>query len=188
MTRPIRGLWLFLLSALGLHGGTAAAASIAVLCNSDIPGDSQVKGAEGCIDVLAWSWGLSSQSSAGPKGPALSVPTFQDFKFTKAIDSSSDDLFRFAALHKAPLTGNVEFREYQTCGTGCAPGTPYLTIHLRPAQVTSMSMANSNGGDLDIENISLVFAQVSYCYQSSDKGSPQCVAYDLTTNTSIAPF
>lgn len=188
MTRPIKNLWLFLLSLLGLYGGAASAASTAVLCNPDIKGDSQLSYAPGCIDVLAWSWGLSSQKVTGTKGTQLGPSTFSDFTFTKQIDSSSDNLFRFAADHKVPISGIVEFREYQDCNVGCPSPQPYLTIHMRPVQVTSESMGNSSGGDLDTESITLVFDQISYCYAPQGTGTPQCFAYDGFNKVSIPPF
>lgn len=188
MARQARGFWLFLLGLLGFYSGNASAATAAVLCNADIKGDSQVSGATDCIDVLAWSWGLSSQVSGGAKGNQLGVPTVKEFTFTKQADSSSEDLLSFASLHKSPMTGIVEFREYQNCGTGCDSTTPYLTIHMKQAQVSSMSMGNSSGGDFAMENISLVFNQISYCYQAQGKGAPQCFAYDVANNVSISPF
>ncbi|HET8940392.1 MAG TPA: type VI secretion system tube protein Hcp [Rudaea sp.] len=188
MTRPIKGLWFFLLSLLGFYSSAAVAASAAVLCNTDIKGDSQATGAAGCIDVLAWSWGLSSQVTTGAKGSVLSPATFKEFTFTKSIDSSSDDLLRFASVHTPPISGTVEFREYMNCGTGCDSTTPYLTIRLLNVQVSSLSTGNSSGSDLDTESISLIFNKVSYCYQTQSKGSPQCFAFDLTTNSSMPPF
>jgi len=185
MARPIKSLWLFLLSVLGLSGG-AAAATTAVLCNSDIQGESLFAAAPGCIDVLAWSWGLSL-----PPGGIGGSVGIQGFSVTKYIDSSSENLFAFVT-NQIRLSDTVEFRDYVTCSTGCTSQTPYLTIHMKGTRVASQSMGGSGGEDRHTENVTFTFDQISYCYRPTTKGGTlgpaQCFAYDLPSKSPIAPF
>lgn len=188
MTRPIKGLWLFVLSVLGLFSGAASAATTSVLCNNNIQGDSTYAYAPGCIDVLAWSWGLTGTTTGGTGGgQEVSVANLQDFSFTKYIDSASDNLFNVAATQKM-LTGIVEFRDYNSaCGGGCT--TPYLTIHMNHVRVTSQSMGGSDGDDRHTENVTLSFNEISYCFTTTaNKGNPQCFAFNKTLNQSIPAF
>ncbi len=86
MARPIKSLWLFLLSLLGLHGTSAFAQNADVLCIPGASGDSTV--IAGCIDVLSWSWG------AGNSGPPTHID-LSDVSFMKQTDSASEDLFMY---------------------------------------------------------------------------------------------
>lgn len=186
MARTMKVLWFSLLGFFGLHGGAAFAQINGVLCGSDIQGESEVPGATGCVDVLAWSWGLSNASGAG--GGGAGVSQFQDISMTKYIDTSSEDLFRFTAT-QAPLSGIVEYREYIECGTGCTPTDPSLTIHMRSARLTSLSTGGSSGESRHTENISLTYDDISYCYRAPAKGSnPQCYAWSRSKNAPVTPF
>ncbi len=188
MTRPIKNFWVFLLGLFGLHGGAVLAGSQIVLCASDIQGDSQNPSAAGCADVLAWSWGLSKPFTLGGGGGGASGPAaFQDLNLTKDTDSSSDDLFKFVATGN-PMKGIVELRQYATCGSGCVSPDPFLTIHMKNVHVTSLNAGASSDSGLPQENFTLQYSQVSYCYTATSKGTPQCFAFDLQSNTSVTPF
>lgn len=189
MTRPIKSLWLLLLGVLGLYGGAASAATVGVLCSSELQGESEYPSAPGCVDVLAWSWGLSAvPAPVGGGGSGAANPSFQDISLTKNIDTSSEDLFRFVATQVA-IKGIVKYQEYFDCGSACSPGEPYLTIHMKGVKVSSQSMGGSGGAGRGTENVSLSFEQISYCYTAAVKGSgSQCFAFDKIRNTPTSPF
>lgn len=190
MARPMKNFWVFLLGLFGLSGGAAFAATQGVLCGSDIQGESEYPAAIGCTDVLAWSWGLSGTLGPVGGGGGGAQASFQDISLTKNIDASSEDLFRLAAMQTA-MSGVVEYREYATCGTGCTPSQPYLSIHMKGVRVTSQSMGGSSGENVHTENISLNFTAISYCYRPTVKGTPgpkQCFAFDVLKNASTTPF
>jgi type VI secretion system secreted protein Hcp len=182
MARPIKSVWLFLLSLLGLHGGSAFATS-GVLCIGEAQGESTRQA--GCIDVLAWSWGGSASYGIGGGQTNL-----QDISLTKYVDTASEDLLRLLVT-RATIKGIVAYSEYKDdCGAGCLSTDPYLTVHFNAAQVTSFSTGNSSGGGVATENISMQFQQISYCYRPTVAGvlgTAQCTAYDKTNGT-IAPF
>lgn len=193
MVRPMKAAWLLLLGLLGLYGGTASASGVSVLCHDDIKGESTFKGASGCIDVLAWSWGLAAPTPdpGSPGGGAGGVAAIQGFTVTKYVDSSSDNLFSFVT-RQMPLNGIVEFRDYHFCVAGCGSSAPYLTIHMRNTLVSSQSVGGSAGDDRHTENVTFTFGEVSYCYravnQDGSLGDAQCFAWSAISNTEIDPF
>ena len=183
MERLLKVFWLSLLGLFGLHGSTAFAAITQVLCSSELPGESVVPGATGCIDVLAWSWGGSI-----PGGLASKV-SLQDLSLTKYIDTSSDNLFSFLVTN-SPLKAVVELRNYYACAS-CASPTPNVTIRLKGVTVSSQSTGGSGGESSFTENVSLSFDAVSFCYRPTlvdgTLGAPQCSAYSKTSGV-IPPF
>ena len=189
MSQLIRNLGLLLLGLLGLHLSpvTAQASGAGLLCVDDVMGESTRISDVGCIDVMSWSWGKSVAVNFGSgAGATVSPANFQDFAFTKFVDSSSEDFFRL--LVTGSLIKGVEYRQYVACGTCDAP---YLTIKFRDALMTSQSSSGS-GGDRPVENLSLAFSQISYCYRSvSSEGVPgkeECFAWDAAKNVSTTPF
>jgi type VI protein secretion system component Hcp len=172
MARPIKSVWLFLLGLLGLHGGAAFAAT-GVLCIGNVTGESTRDA--GCIDVLAWSWGISSSGGQNP-------PNMQDVNFTKVIDSSSDDLYGLLVT-KTPVKG--VYSEYRDdCGSGCLSPDAYLTVTFSDATVSSFSTGNSSGAGAATESVTLSPDAVTYCYRPTVKGlltPPQCYGYSKTT-------
>lgn len=191
MTRPVKMFWSFLLGLLGMQAGSAFAAINGVLCNPAIKGESQLAVAPGCIDVLAWSWGLSTPYVVAGGSGTQGKPNFQDISFTKYIDSASASLIKFAA-GGGPISGTVDYDEYQTCAAGCQATVPYLSIHLHGAVVTSLSSGGSSGDGRHTENISLAYSEISYCYRPTDSqgtlGTALCFAYSVVKGAPIGQF
>jgi type VI secretion system secreted protein Hcp len=148
----------------------------------DLKGESQVKGFEDQIQVLAWSWGMSQSGTThmGTGGGAGKV-NVQDVSFTHYLDSSSPNLM------KACCTG--QHFDDATLTMRKAGGTPldYLVIKLTEIIVTSVSTGGSGGEDLLTENVSLNFAQFQVDYQPQDakgakKGGAISFKYDISKN------
>lgn len=190
MAISTKSIWLLALSLFGFHAGAAVAATDGVLCGTDIHGESSLAAAPGCADVLAWSWGASVPVASGGGVVGTGQPIFQDISITKYTDTSSDDLLKALAT-QTPLAGIVEVREYgASCGNGC-PIPLYMTVHMKDAYVTSISMGGSGGEDRFTENVSLHFGEVSYCYYPTTKGgqgAPQCFAYSTVKGVQMSPF
>lgn len=191
MSQSIKNLGLLLLGLLGLHLSpvTAHASGAGLLCVEGVAGESLRKGDVGCIDLMAWSWGKSMSVSFDAGGGGIAgKASFQDFSFSKFVDSSSEDFFRL--LVTGSLIKGIEYRQYLDCGV-CDATVPYLTIKFRDSFMSSQSSAGSSG-DRPVENLSLTFSQASYCYRPvSSEGSlgvPQCFAWDVARNESTAPF
>ena len=183
MARPVKSIWLFLLSLLGLHGASAFAGS-GVLCIGQAQGESTR--VPGCIDVLAWSWGGSASYATGGGGQT----NLQDISLTKYTDTASEDLLRLLVT-RTTIKGVVAYSEYKDdCGAGCLSTDPYLTVHFNLAQLTSFSTGNSAGGGPATENISMQFDAISYCYRPTVGGvlgTAQCTAWSKTGGI-ISPF
>ncbi len=165
----MKGAWLCLLGLLGLHGGSALAAS-GVICLDQVTGESARTA--GCVDVLAWSWGAIN---SGGTSPQVGV---QDFSFTKPSDSASDDLF--GLLVTSTMIKGATFSEYEdSCGSGCS-ADPYLTIKFNNVNVSSFQTGNSAGAGRATDNATLSFGSATYCYAPTVNnvvGTPQCQTY-----------
>lgn len=185
MTRPLKFFWFSLLGFFGLHANAAFAGITQVLCSADLPGESVVPGATGCIDVLAWSWGASDSGTGG--APHVNV---QDLSFTKFVDTSDSSLLQVLVTN-TPLKNVVELRNYYDC-TSCTTPTPNVTIKLQGVTVSSLSTGGSGGEDKLTENVTLSFDAFTYCYRPTLKnglGPPQCYAYSKTGGvTTTTPF
>jgi len=171
MARPIKGIWLFLLSLFGLHGTSAFAQNADVLCIPGASGDSTV--VAGCIDVLSWSWGASNSATAAAPHIDLS-----DVSFMKQTDSASENLLTYL------VTGKTFTAEYSQYTNTCCSPTPYLTIHFSGAFLSSWQ--NSASSERPTESLSLSFDAISYCY-TPPAGAAQCSAWSKTSG-SIPPF
>ena len=148
----------------------------------DLKGESQVKGFEDQIQVLAWSWGMSQSGTTHTRtGGGAGKVNVQDLSFTHYLDSSSPNLM------KACCTG--QHFDDATLTMRKAGGTPldYLVIKLTEIIVTSVSTGGSGGEDLLTENVSLNFAQFQVDYQPQDakgakKGGAISFKYDISKN------
>ena len=74
----------------------------------DIKGESQIKGHEGEIDILSWSWGLTQSASAHVStGGGSGSADVEDLHLTKYIDKASpvlmDASFKGKDLKEATL-------------------------------------------------------------------------------------
>ena len=148
----------------------------------DLKGESQVKGFEDQIQVLAWSWGMSQSGTThtGSGGGAGKV-NVQDLSFTHYIDSASPNLMKACSTGQHFDSATITMRK--------AGGSPldYLVIKLTEIIVTSVSTGGSAGEDQLTENVSLNFAQFQVDYQPQDakgakKGGAISFKYDISKN------
>lgn len=148
----------------------------------DLKGESQVKGFEDQIQVLAWSWGMSQTGTThiGQGGGAGKV-NVQDLSFTHYVDSSSPSLMLACCKGTHYKDATLTARK-----AGGDP-LPYLTIKLTDLIVTSVSGGSSNGEDQQTENITLNFAEFEVSYQPQDnqgkkKGGAIAIKYNIAKN------
>ncbi|HEY4366087.1 MAG TPA: type VI secretion system tube protein Hcp [Steroidobacteraceae bacterium] len=148
----------------------------------DLKGESQVKGFEAQIQILAWSWGLSQSGTThiGSGGGAGKV-NVQDLSFTHYVDSSSPSLILACCKGTHYPEATLTMRK-----AGGDP-LPYLTIKLHDIIVTSVSGGGSGGEDQQTENVTLNFAAFDYSYQPQDnkgakKGGAIEIKYDIAKN------
>jgi type VI secretion system secreted protein Hcp len=148
----------------------------------DVKGESQVKGFEDQIQVLAWSWGMSQSGTThiGAGGGAGKV-NVQDLSFTHYVDASTPTLMHACCTGKHFPDATLTMRK-----AGGDP-LPYYTVKLKDLIVTSVSSGGSSGEDLLTENVTLNFASFEVAYQPQDakgakKGGAIEVKYDIAKN------
>jgi type VI secretion system secreted protein Hcp len=147
-----------------------------------LKGESQVKGFEDQIQVLAWSWGLSQTGTThhGTGGGAGKV-NVQDLSFTHYVDASSPPIILACCKGTHYEEATLTMRK-----AGGDP-LPYLTIKLKDIIVTSVSGGGSGGEDQQTENVTLNFASFELAYQPQDnkgakKGGAIEIKYDIAKN------
>jgi type VI secretion system secreted protein Hcp len=125
--------------------------------------DAKMK-AEGAIDVLAWSWGLSQSGTfhTGGGGGA-GVASIQDLSFTHYIDKASAALQMHCAIGKHIDEATLTVRK------AGGKQEPYLKITMSPCMVTSVSTGGSGGEDRLTENVGLNFGKVKVEYFIQDE-------------------
>jgi type VI secretion system secreted protein Hcp len=147
---------------------------------SDIKGESLDAKHKDEIEVLSFSWGVSS-SSAGPigSGGGAGKATFKDLAIVHAIDKASPQLLKACAtgahLKEATIT-------HRKAGKG---QYEFLVVKMNDIIITSVT----HGGATDqpyAETVSLAFAKVDYEYfpQKADGSldAPVFFKYDLAAN------
>jgi type VI secretion system secreted protein Hcp len=147
-----------------------------------LKGESQVKGFEDQIQVLAWSWGMSQSGTThtGSGGGAGKV-NVQDLSFTHYLDSASPSLMLACCKGSHYPDATLTMRK-----AGGDP-LPYLVIKLKDIIVSSVSGGGSGGEDQQTENVTLNFASFEVAYQPQDnkgakKGGAIEIKYDIAKN------
>ena len=130
----------------------------------DVKGESQDDKHKDEIDVLAWSWGMSSSGTTHMGGGGGSGKVnVQDLSFTKYIDKSSADLMLACCNGKHFKEALLTVRK-----AGEVP-VEYLKVTMKDLIVTSVSTGGSGGEDRLTENVTLNFAEVKVQYTPQDE-------------------
>jgi type VI secretion system secreted protein Hcp len=132
---------------------------------------------KGCIDVLAWSWGVSLP--VDPVGGGPGAPNLQDLSFTKYIDKASPILMQ-------GTTKGTPFPKIELYSHGSCCETEYLKLTLENVFVTSFQTGGSAGEDRPTESVSLNFSKIEYCYtyfdEAQEPGVADCYGWDAQSN------
>lgn len=157
------------LGMIGLKSSDVAAQDMA-LCISGVAGDPlDTKSDTGCIDVLAWSWGVSNSSMAGGSGGQAS---FQDISLTKFHDNTSS--FLLTSVSDGKALPALQLRVRGSCGVPDCLGeiTAQYTVS-GGSVVSSVSTGGSAAETRLIENVSLNLPDIEWCYVTrDDEGVP----------------
>jgi type VI secretion system secreted protein Hcp len=124
----------------------------------DIKGESLDDKHKDEIEVLSWSWGMTTAGIAGAgTGAALGRAAFKDLSFTHKIDKASPPLMKACAtgvhLKEATIT-------HRKAGKG---QQEFLVIKMNDVIVTAM--ADSDSSQESVETVSLAFAKVNLEYK-----------------------
>lgn len=190
MQIQIKHVACLLLGLLGFKALPAQAVDM-YLCIDGVQGEvkeTDSKQHAGCIDVLAWSWGMSNSGTAAGAGKA----NFQDISVTKYLDRASPTL-GLRVADGSPI-GAVELFVEESCGDGCTAAHIYSLDIPSGSVVTSQSQGGSGGESRLTENISINMPAVQWCYSYypdgvGGKSAPikTCEGWNIQTNTPYNP-
>lgn len=139
----------------------AQAATDLYLAIDGVKGDSRVKGYEGQIPVLAWSWGLSYSGTAQSPGNV----NVQDLSWTQYLDGSFVPLFDLLAT--SDKIGTATLSAVRT-GAG---SYNYFQAVFTTAVLTSMSTGGSGGEDQFTANFTMNFSEITLRYRPTAQGT-----------------
>ena len=144
----------------------------------DLKGESKIKGADGAMDVLAWSWGVSNSGTAHVGGGmGAGKANVQDLSFTKYLDTASPDLM--LACCNGKHIGEAKLTLRKAAGD---KQMEYLIITMTDLIVTSVSSGGSGGEDRLTENVTLNFAKVKVEYTEQTKTGSEAAKPKMTWN------
>jgi type VI secretion system secreted protein Hcp len=126
-----------------------------------INGESQDKKHRDEIDVLTWSWGVSSTASAASGGGGgAGKSTFSDLTFIHRVDRASPLLLKACATGEHMKDATITVRK---AGKG---HQEYLVVKLTDVTVTSVTVNVASEAPATSESVSLRFAKVDYEYRA----------------------
>lgn len=145
---------------LACFSNVAAAALDMYMDIPQAPGESTDALFRRQIDVLAWSWGSSTDASKN-----VARCNIQDLSFTKYVDTASP------VLLAGQLIGTTYPQATLTVRTAGASPTNTIVIRLFNVRVSSLSTGGSGGEDKLTENVSLHFDSGQFTYTPTSGGA-----------------
>ena len=152
----MKSLLATLVGATLLSSVPAHAASDLYLNITGIKGESTVKGYEGAIPLLAWSWGLSS---TGLPGGGAGKINLQDLNWTQYLDSSF--IYLYGALTDNTALSTATLKAV-SAGTG---GYNFFQAIFSDNLLSSMATGGSGGEDRFTANVSMAMNAVTLRYR-----------------------
>jgi type VI secretion system secreted protein Hcp len=176
----VHNLFCVLMGLLGFKAIPAHAVDI-FLCAPESPeleGESTDAVYKDCMDVLAWSWGMSNSVFQGEPGQV----SVQDISATKYVDKASPKLMLATAAGTA--FPKLELLMRDDCPDACKD--PFYRLTMENVFVSSVSLGSSSGETRPTENVSFNFTKVEWCYTpvlaDGSPGTEECYGWDLAKN------
>lgn len=148
---------ILLLACIGLLGNSSFARAEVLLKIEGIDGESAVKGYENWIEVLSWTWQMSSPNTSF-SGTRVERAIVRPLIVTKYIDKASPhlsmDLLTGEMKPQAILVGRRQ---------GIEP-FEYLRITMEPVYIVNVSPGGSAADERFTESVALAFGKVCYRY------------------------
>ena len=147
-----------------------------------ITGESADAKHKGEIDVLSWSWGVTTSSSthvggAGVAGRAIPA----DLRFSHRIDLATPSLIKACASGRHIREAVVSVQK-AGADPRAAPD-PFLTIKLRDVLVKSVEPGVSTLENNATETVGLAFSKIEFEYRQEMKpGVVNKVFWDVAAN------
>jgi type VI secretion system secreted protein Hcp len=152
-----------------------------------IPGQSEIKGFDGQIQVESFSWHMSQVTSFGTSsGGGAGKVNIDSLGFVHNVDKASPKLMI------ACCTGAHIKEAVLTCRkAGGESAVDFFKITLTDLIVSNVSPSGSNSGDTPVEAVSLSFAEFKVEYQEQDnkgakKGGPVISGFNVQRNAKTA--
>ena len=152
-----------------------------------IPGNSEIKGFEGQIQLESFAWNMQQTTSFGHStGGGAGKVNMGDLVFTHNVDKASPKLMSACCM------GTHLKEAVMTCRkAGGESSVDFLKITLSDVIVSSVSPSGTNSGDTPNESVSLAFAEFKVEYQEQDnkgakKGGPVIAGYSVQKNSKTA--
>ena len=143
----------------------------------DIKGESFDDKHKDEIEVMSFSWGVTSQNTPGAPGPAAGKPAFHDLSITHRIDKASPLLLKACATGTVLKEATITHRK---AGKG---QQEFMIVKMNDVIITGVQ---HGGGEETAETVVLRFAKVALEYrpQKADGSMDPGIhfKYDLKTN------
>jgi type VI secretion system secreted protein Hcp len=126
---------------------------------SGIKGESQDEKHKDEIDVLSWSWGMSTGTAKVKKG-TIAPQCIQDLQLTKFTDSASPQLIMNGVLGQTAREGILTMRR------AGKDQQEFLVIKMTDVLVTSYQTGGSSGSEQNlIDSVTLHFSSIEGEYR-----------------------
>jgi len=152
-----------------------------------IPGNSEIKGFEGQIQLESFAWNMQQTTSfSHSTGGGAGKVNMGDLHFVHTVDKATPKLMI------ACCTGAHIKDAILTCRkAGGESSVDFLKIELKDVIISSVSPSGSNSGDTPSESVSIAFAEYKIEYQEQDnkgskKGGPVIAGYSVQKNSKTA--
>lgn len=139
--------------------GTSQAALDLFLKLDGIEGESRDTKHAREIDILGWSWGMSSPATVSSGGTTAGKVNLRELSLTKYVDKATPSLM----LHCS--NGKLISNAVLTCRTATSSTAfEFLKLHASKAAVTFVGMGASSGSDRPTETLGLAFESITIDY------------------------
>ncbi len=139
---------------------TATAAVDAFMKIDGVPGESTESGYEGWIDLIEFSYSMSSPASR-LTGKRTGRTQLAPITFTKTFDKASPLLMMHCSTGQNITEIRIEVLKSGISGRK----DPYFTIVLKKVTVTSYDLNADLAGDSVIEKVTISFQDISVVYE-----------------------
>jgi type VI secretion system secreted protein Hcp len=161
---------------------TSIASTTSVVSASDmflkltgIKGESTDSKHAGEIDVLSWSWGMSTGTARVKRG-TIAPQCIQDLALTKLTDSATPQLIMNGVL------GQVAKEGYLTMRKAGKEQQEFLVIKMTDVLVTSYQTGGAAGSEQNlVDNVVLSFSRIEgeYKKQRADGSLGDAVSFEI---------
>jgi type VI secretion system secreted protein Hcp len=144
---------------------------------SGIKGESTDKAHKDSIEVLSWSWGMSTGTGKVKRG-TIAPQCIQDLKLTKLVDSSTPQLITSGVLGEVANEATLSVRK------SGEQQQDYLVITMKDVLVSSYQTGSVDGSNSQlVDEIVLHFSSIQGEYRPQDAkgGLGPAVTFDISS-------